>query len=99
MLAGEGRPNGLGDGGGGGQESRNAVAVDRNDGDGSVRLFHRHALVGGDECREAAAFGCGQEFVVAERAPVVEFGGFDRGTAEFLLEWSAQTRRYADVKE
>ena len=99
VLAGEGRPNGVSNAGGGGQESRKAVVVDRNDGDGRMRLFRRHALVSGYEGREAGALGCGQEFVVAERAPVVELGGFDCAAAELLSEWLAQARRYADVKE
>ena len=99
VLAGEGRPNGVSNAGGGGQESRKAVVVDRIDGDGRMRLFRRHALVSGYEGREAGALGCGQEFVVAERAPVVELGGFDCAAAELFPEWLAQTRRYADVKE
>ena len=55
-----GRPNGVGDGRGGDYESGAAVVVDRNDGDGRVRLFCRYALVSGYESSEAAAFGCCQ---------------------------------------
>ena len=54
-----------------------------------MRLYLRHALVSGYEGREAAALRHGQEFVVAERAPVVENGGLDPDTAELLLEWLA----------
>ena len=64
-----------------------------------MRLFLRHALVGGNESREAAALRHGQEFVVAERTPVVENGGLDHHTAELPLEWLAQARRHTDVKE
>jgi len=83
------RPNGVGNGGDSGQESAEAVVVDCDDGDGCMRLFLRHALVGGNEGREAATLRHGQEFVVAERTPVVEDGGFDHDTAELLLEWLA----------
>ena len=99
ILAGKCRPNGVGDAGGGGQESGEAVVVDRDDGDGRTRLFRDHTLVGGYEGREAVARSRGQEFVVAERPPVVEFGGLDRDTAELLPQWLTQARRYADVKE
>ena len=64
-----------------------------------MRVLHRHALVRGYESREAAARRYGQEFVVAERTPVVKNGGFDDDTAELLLEWMAQARRHTDVKE
>ena len=99
MLAGTCRSNGLSNAGGAGHESGAGAVVDRNDGNGCVRLFRRHTFVCGDESSEAAAFGCGQEFVVAERTPVVEFGRFDRDNAELLPEWATEARRYADVKE
>ena len=54
---------------------------------GACGCFLRHALVGGNEGREAAALRHGQEFVVAERTPVVEDGGLDHDAAELLLEW------------
>ena len=54
-----------------------------------MRLFRRHALISGYEGREAAALRHGQEFVIAERTPVVEFGGLDRNTAELPPEWLA----------
>ena len=85
-LAGKSRPNGIGNGRGGSQESAKAVVVDGNDGDGRMPLFLRHALVGGDEGREAAPLRLGQEFVVRERAPVVVNSRLDRDTAKLLLE-------------
>ena len=95
VLAGKSRPNGVGYAGDFGQESGKTVVVDRNDGDGRMRLFRRHTLVSGYEGRETFAFRPGQEFVVAERAPVVEIGGFDHDTAELL----PQARRHADIKQ
>ena len=99
VLAGKSRPNGVGNSGYRSQESAKAIVVDRYDGDGWMRLFHRHALVRGHEGREAAVLRYGQKFVVAERTPVVKNGGFDDDTAEPLLEWMAQARRHTDVKE
>lgn len=59
----------------------------------------RHPLARGYGGCEAAALRHGQEFVVAERTPVVNNGGFDDDTAELLMEWMAQARRHTDVKE
>ena len=64
-----------------------------------MRLFRRHALVSGYKGREAVALRRVQEFVIAERTPIVEIGRFDHDTAELLLEWLAQTRRHADIKQ
>ena len=99
VLARKCRPNGVSNVGGGGQESGKAVVVDRNDGDGRMGLFCRHALVSGYEGREAAVLRCGQEFVVGERTPVVGNCRFDHDTAELLLEWLAQAWRHADIKQ
>ncbi len=77
------------------------VVVDRDDGHGRMRLLRRHALVDGDGVGgcEAAAFHRGQEFIVAERRPIAEIGGFDHDTAKLMLEWLAQERRHADNRK
>ena len=88
-LSGKGRPNGIGDGRNCGKESDAVVVVDRDYGNGRMRLLLRHAFVGGHESRETAALRHGQELVVAQRTPVVEHGGFDQDPAELVLEWLA----------
>ena len=98
-LAGKGRANGVGDSGNSGYEPPEAVVVDRNDGDGRKPLFRRHALVSGNQSREAGALRYGQEFAVRERAPVVVDRGLDRDTAKLLLERLAQAWRHPDIKQ
>ncbi len=91
VLAGKSRPNGVGNGGDSGQESADAVVVDRNDGDGRMRLLRCHALVGGYEGREAVVLRHGEEFVVVERAPVAKTA--DSTTAPPRCCWSGWRRR------
>ena len=67
-------------------ECGQAVVVDGNNSDVGLPLLCREVLVGGDERREPIQAGLRQQFVVAQRAPLMKDGALDWRVAERTLE-------------